>query len=222
MPAPHPDPLIFLLSPATLGGVRGRSIREGRSSAPFMARLTSGDTAPLGDVYAFISSLYYRGKRAYGRAFGRGTGTVPAVQTITPCRGLRPDDHPVDLSTLRAFADTDIAPDEPRYLDALLESARALDRDMGGRGRVVLLGSIASAKYVDPLAEVFGRRLLFPRTFIGRGDMSRGGLLLRAVEAGRELEYVVAVEAERNGTRPARLPPHPPASETSSPRTSSR
>src|SRR6266853_118967 len=43
---------------------------------------------------------------------------------------------------------------------------------------IVLLGSIASAKYVEPLLAVLGERLLFPPSFVGRGDMSRGGLLL--------------------------------------------
>ena len=44
----------------------------------------------------------------------------------------------------------------------------------------VLLGSVATDKYVGPLLDVFGDRLYFPATFAGRGDMSRGGLLLRA------------------------------------------
>ena len=68
-----------------------------------------------------------------------------------------------------------------------------------------MLGSIASGKYLDPLADVFGRRLLVPREFVGRGDISRGGLLLRAAEAGWAAEYVVALDTERRGTRPPRL-----------------
>ena len=54
----------------------------------------------------------------------------------------------------------------------------------------MLLGSIASPKYVDVLTGIFGARLLFPIAFVGRGDMSRGGLLLRHASDGVELDYV--------------------------------
>ena len=72
--------------------------------------------------------------------------------------------------------------------------------------RFVLLGSIASDKYVEPLLQVFGERLLFPADFVGRGDMSRGGLLLRAAREGSELAYTPVLGATRRGSRPARLP----------------
>jgi hypothetical protein len=71
----------------------------------------------------------------------------------------------------------------------------------------VLLGSIASPKYVDVLLDVFGDRLHFPLDFVGRGDMSRGGLLLRQATAGVELEYGPVRGAVRRGTRPPKLPP---------------
>lgn len=198
---------IFVLSPASLSGARGRRILEGEAGADFMAVLLAGGGVPLGDVYTFISSLYYRGKRSYAHRFGRRSGGGPAVLTVTPNRGLFPEHGEVDLDDLRSFAAGDIAPADPRYADPLRETARTLDRGLGGRAEVVLLGSIASARYLDPLAEVFGRRLLFPAPFVGRGDMSRGGLLLRAVDEGRELEYVVAVESERRGRRPPKLDP---------------
>ena len=72
---------------------------------------------------------------------------------------------------------------------------------------IVLLGSIASPKYVDVLTDVFGERLLFPRDFVGRGDMSRGGLLLRCVRSRQELSYVPVRGAVRNGRRPPKLEP---------------
>ncbi len=72
---------------------------------------------------------------------------------------------------------------------------------------MVLLGSIASQKYVAVLGAVFGSRLLFPRDFVGRGDMSRGGLLLRAARAGAELAYESVLGAERRGKLPPRLAP---------------
>ena len=71
----------------------------------------------------------------------------------------------------------------------------------------MLLGSIATGKYVDPLLAVLGERLRFPADFVGRGDMSRGGLLLRCARAGTELTYVAVRDAARRGPRPPRLPP---------------
>jgi len=71
----------------------------------------------------------------------------------------------------------------------------------------VLLGSIASPKYVDVLTDIFGARLQFPSAFVGRGDMSRGGLLLRHASDGAELEYEPVLGARRHGARPPRLAP---------------
>ena len=70
---------------------------------------------------------------------------------------------------------------------------------------IVLLGSIATPKYVDPLLEIFGERLLFPAEFAGRGDMSRGGLMLRCVSAGVQLTYVPLASATRHGPKPPKI-----------------
>ena len=72
---------------------------------------------------------------------------------------------------------------------------------------MILLGSIATGKYVDPLLAALGERLRFPVDFVGRGDMSRGGLLLRCVRAGTELTYVGVRDVVRRGPRPPRLAP---------------
>ncbi|MGH9256065.1 MAG: hypothetical protein ACRD3C_16015, partial [Vicinamibacterales bacterium] len=80
---------------------------------------------------------------------------------------------------------------------------------IGPECEVVLLGSVASGKYVDLLVPIFGRQLLFPHLFVGRGDMSRGGLMLRSVAAGLELDYVPLEGAVRHGPRPPRLEPAP-------------
>ncbi|HKK93812.1 MAG TPA: hypothetical protein VJ925_10275 [Longimicrobiales bacterium] len=191
-------PRVFLLSPASVRGIRGGRILAGESGADFAGSLHSGSAIPLGDIYAFISSLYYRGKRAYARAFGRADAADP-VQVITPDRGLLPDLHPVTLDDLRRFARLDLGPANRIYMDALLGSAAELAERLPARAEFVLLGSIATGKYLDPLAEVFGERLLVPESFVGRGNMSRGGLMLRAVDAGRELRYVVAESAARRG-----------------------
>jgi hypothetical protein len=54
---------------------------------------------------------------------------------------------------------------------------------------------------------VFDGRLLFPAEFVGRGDMSRGGLMLRCVDERAELTYVPVRGAVRRGMRPPKLPP---------------
>lgn len=197
---------IFLISPARLAGVRGRALLAGRSSAPFLDALR-GEGAPLGEVYAFLSSLYFRGKRAYALRFARPPEGADGSWVITPTRGLLRLDAPVTLSDLEEFASGSIEPDEPRYRGALRRTADTLAGTLRGPCEVVLLGSIASSRYLEPLLEVFQERLVVPEAFAGRGDMSRGGLLLRCVDAGEELAYVAAARAVRHGIRPPRLAP---------------
>ena len=189
---------VFLLSPANCGGERAQLVFSSRAAFPLARRLRGPDGAPLGEVMSFLSGLYFRGKLAYAEAFG-----IPLV--ITADAGLRPPDTPVTLAMLRASARVDIDARNPRYRRPLEQSARAVAALLEPDDTVTLLGSIASDKYVDVLLGVFGERLTFPVDFVGRGDMSRGGLLLRCVRAGRELDYVPVLGAVRHGVRPPRL-----------------
>ncbi len=193
-------PRVFLLSPANCGGERASLLCAPGASFDLARRLRAADGATLGEIFSFLSSLYFRGKLAYAERFG-----VPLV--ITPNAGLRPPDDRVTLAALRASARVDIHAANARYLRPLLASARAVAETLGAGAPVTLLGSIASDKYVRALLDVFGERLTFPATFVGRGDMSRGGLLLRAVRAGVELDYVAVAGAIRHGPRPPRLTP---------------
>lgn len=203
---------VFLLSPANCSGPRAKMMLSERAGFDLAARLRGEHGAAIGEAFAFISGLYFRGKLAYAQAFARppepgapvaGSGAL----VITPSAGLRPVETPVTAAALRAFAGVDIAANDPRYHVPLFSSARALAEEIGADCEVVLLGSIASAKYVDILTAVFGDRLLFPVDFVGRGDMSRGGLLLRAERAGDELLYVPVSGAVRHGPRPPKLTP---------------
>jgi hypothetical protein len=108
---------------------------------------------------------------------------------------------------LRRFATQPIDHANVRYRRPLERSARAVLEAVGSDCDVVLLGSIASGKYVEVLLPIFGERLLFPASFVGRGDMSRGGLMLRCVDSGLELDYVPIAGAVRQGKRPPRLAP---------------
>jgi hypothetical protein len=205
-------PRIFLLSPAHCGGRRARIVMSESATFDLALRLRSRQGAPLGDVFAFLSGLYFRGKLAYGRAFARPPDAESPISgsgifVITPTAGLRSVDTLVTIDALRTFATVDVAADNPRYRKPLETSARALAADIGPDCDVVLLGSIASSKYVDVLQAIFRSRLLFPADFVGRGDMSRGGLLLRCASAGEELRYLPIGGAVRHGQRPPKLAP---------------
>jgi hypothetical protein len=162
--------------------------------------------APIGDIYTFISSLYFRGKIAYSNAFGAPPEGVAASLVITPGAGLLSPDTILSIAQLQALAAIDIGADEPRYRMPLERDACTLAQTVGSDCQIVLLGSIASAKYMEPLIDCFGERLVFPAAFVGRGDMSRGGLMLRCASSGEELQYVPAVGAVRHGIRPPKLP----------------
>jgi hypothetical protein len=165
----------------------------------------------MGEVFAFVSGLYFRGKLTYARRFANlgdhpsGTELGGGVLVITPGAGLRSADTYVNAEALRLFAQIEIDLANPAYRTPLVGSARRVARTIGEDGEVVLLGSIASPKYVDVLLDIFGPRLLFPTAFVGRGDMSRGGLLLRQARAGVELDYEPVMGAVRHGVRPPKL-----------------
>src|SRR5262245_6475089 len=194
---------VFLLSPASCAGVRAQMLLKSRTS-PLRARMES-EGASLGEVFTFMSSLYFRGKLMYANTFGDPPSGVHGALVITPGRGLLPADSPIRVSDLQAMAAIPVDEEEPLYREPLLRDASVLEHALGTTGRVVLLGSIATEKYVTPLLQVLGDRLHFPPVFVGRGDMSRGGLLLRCARAGTPLEYAPVKGAVRNGRRPPKL-----------------
>jgi hypothetical protein len=199
---------VFLLSPASCRGRRGSLLISPTGKSIWAERLTAGDLS-LGEAFAFMSGLYFRGKLTYAQHFVGKTDTG-AVHIITPSRGLQRPESLVTREILVEFADIDLATAGVRYLEPLSQTAQAVSAGLARDTRVVLLGSIATAKYLAPLSEAFGSRLCFPSAFVGRGDMSRGGLLLRSVTDNRELEYVpFSADVVRRGTRPPRLEPLP-------------
>jgi hypothetical protein len=209
---------IFVLSPARCSGKRADLIFNDRAQFELAVRIRQAGGAPLGEVFSFLSGLYFRGKLAYATAFAKVPASSPRALVITPDRGLVDASHSVTLDDLRAFAAVPIDVKETRYTDPLKRDARHLASQLTGGGEVVLLGSIATPKYCEPLASALGDRLRFPSAFAGRGDMSRGGLLLRCIDEGRELDYVALDAAPRRGARPAKLPARRPgASRSSSP-----
>ena len=192
--------------------MRARLMTSPQARFALAEQLRSPDGAPLGDVFSFVSGLYFRGKLAYARRVATPPDpddpvTAGGVLVITPNAGLRAADTIVTLDSFRAFANVDIDCQNAAYRLPLEQGARAVLEAVGPECEVVLLGSIASGKYVDLLLPIFGERLLFPADFVGRGDMSRGGLMLRCVTAGVELEYGPLAGAIRRGSRPPKLTP---------------
>ena len=198
---------VFLLSPANASGVRGRRLLGPDTQSPLAQRLRQTG-APLGEVYQFISSLYFRGKLEYARHFANPPGGVTGVHIITGA-GLMLPETVVTLNALRRISAISIDADNPPYRSALDRDLLGLKKNSGRDTDVILLGSIATSKYLTPLLAVFGDRLLFPQDFAGRGDMSRGSLLLKCCVSSSPLAYLPAVTLafgeknalQRNGDR---------------------
>jgi hypothetical protein len=199
------EPRVFLLSPARSDGLRAQLLLNPRAEFPLAVRLREAGGAPIGDVFSFLSGLYFRGKLTYARAFESDRDRRPPTLVITADRGLVPPETPIGVEDMKRFSDVDISAGDDRYIGPLIRDATALSTSLDPRDSVVLLGSVATGKYVDSLLAVLGSRLVFPRDFVGRGDMSRGGLLLRSARAGDELEYIPVEGALRRGARPPKL-----------------
>src|ERR1700761_4844175 len=93
----------FILSPAHSGGKRAAMLSRPGATFELARRVQIGD-ATLGEVFAFCSGLYFRGKLAYARHFARPLARVPGALVITPSRGLLPWDSPVNPASLKEFA----------------------------------------------------------------------------------------------------------------------
>jgi hypothetical protein len=197
-------PSIFVLSPAHCGGKRAATLTRPAAAFDLALRIRSDEGAPLGEVFSYISGLYFRGKLTYARAFAVPPPGLAGAWVITSGRGLMLPDARIRLEDVERFAGVAVDPAEACYIEPLRSDLRRLLRDLPDDCRIVLLGSIATTKYVEALLEVFGERLCFPEPFVGRGDMSRGALMLRAASEGAEFAYLSAAGAVRSRARDGR------------------
>lgn len=154
---------------------------------------------------AFMSALYFRGKIAYAERFAQPGPSMegPGIFIIAPGFGLVPPDWRIDADRIGKLRKTPIDIRNRSYRKPLVDAAQALAEQLSPSALVILLGSVATGKYVDLLWPLFGDRLRFPRRFAGIGDMSRGAMMLRAAQSGEELEYVT-LDVDRHrpkGTR---------------------
>jgi hypothetical protein len=199
---------IFLLSPANCGGERAKLLFRPEARFELAMKLRTPQGAPIGELFSFLSGLYFRGKLAYANRFASPPPSVCGQLVITTNAGLMPADTLVTLKQLAKMGGVPIDASDARYRRPLKRALSEL-RDASGDADFVLLGSIASGKYVDVLHDILGERLLFPAEFVGRGDMSRGGLMLRCVDEVRELTYVPVHSSMRRGQRPPKLDRRP-------------
>ena len=197
---------IFLLSPARVGGKHTAMLLSPNAKFDLAERIqTTG--APLSEAFTFLSGLYFRGKIIYANRFARPYKNIPGIYVIISNHGLLPAETIVTKEDLISFGEIPIDPADKRYVQNLQNAATELLKKLPRNADVILLGSIGSKKYAELLIKIFGDRLKFPPDFVGRGDMSRGGLLLRRAESGEELEYVPIAGAVRHGKRPPKLEP---------------
>jgi hypothetical protein len=208
-----PSAKSFILSPARCDGRRAQALLNPAAEFPLAVQLRSVEGATIGEVFTFLSGLYFRGKLTYARAHAASNGAAE-IRIITTNRGLVTPEERVGPDDLEAFACVDLAEAGASFERPLVRDADQLRASLGAEAIAVLLGSIATNKYVAPLIRVFGDRLVFPREFIGRGDMSRGGLLLRYAAGAKELEYIPVGSAVRHGKRPPKLEPLRPRAST--------
>lgn len=193
---------IFLLSPASCGGKRAALLFNDRAEFDIAKRVRTEPGVPLGEVFSFLSGLYFRGKLTYARAFENPPPRrASGIHIITPTDGLCSPGSLVTLKDLERYATVPIDAEESRYRMPLAQDALRLSEKVGPKCDVVLLGSVATGKYVDVLAPIFGPRLLFPKEFVGHGDMARGGMLLRRAASDVELSYIHVSDPSRLGSR---------------------
>jgi hypothetical protein len=181
-------PRIFLLSPANASGIRGQRLLDATSQSELALRLRQTG-ARLGDVYRNISSLYFRGKLEYAQRFRNPPHPAAGVQIITGV-GLMLPETLVRFDEFRQLSAISIDARNERYRQPLVADLMRLRETVGVHVDIILLGSIATSKYIDPIESVFGEHVLVPRDFVGCGDMRRGSLLLQCCMQGTELEYV--------------------------------
>ena len=198
---------VFLLSPANAAGKRAKMLLNAEAAFELARRLHTGGKVTLGEAFSFMSGLYFRGKLAYARAFAHPPAGLDGAYVITSNRGLVPVDTLITVEELDSFSGDAIDTRNNSYSDPLVRTALALAGAISEDCSIVLLGSVASGKYTDHLLPIFRENLQFPLEFVGRGDMSRGGLLLRSAAANRMLDHVPISGALLRGKRPPRLVP---------------
>src|SRR5205823_2896421 len=112
-----PSHRIFLLSPAHCSGKRAGFLLRKNARSTLAQRLRSTEGANIGEVFTFMSGLYFRGKLAYAAAFANPPEGCSGIQVIVPGLGLCPPRAMIDLDGLRAIAQVPVDPGDRRYTE---------------------------------------------------------------------------------------------------------
>ena len=115
------------------------------------AKLRAG-AATLGEVYSFISGLYFRGKVAYSDAFGSAPQDLPPAVVIVQGLGLLPLQTLMTAEKLTAAGAVSIERDHIAYRTALLRDAKAVKSASGASCQFVLLGMTAQYDLISALS----------------------------------------------------------------------
>src|SRR5207247_2097777 len=166
---------VFLLSPARCDGRRAKALLNPAAEFPLAVQLRQLEGASLGEVFSFLSGLYFRGKLTYAQAFATPDAAVSPIRIITTNRGLLTPEYRVRPADLTDFACVDLSAAGEEFAIPLARDAQQLAREARSDALVVLLGSMATNKYVGPPTEALAARHGPLRECVRRGDMSRGG-----------------------------------------------
>src|SRR5688572_27718486 len=132
---------VFLLSPANSTGKRAEFLVN--PGAGFeLAHRFQREGAEVGEIFSFLSGLYFRGKLAYSRFFARPFEGSNGVYVITSNRGLIAPETRVTPDDLAEFSRIPIDGKEERYVEPLTRSASVVAAEMPEGTQVVLLGSV--------------------------------------------------------------------------------
>src|SRR5690349_3284756 len=106
---------IFLLSPASCGGERARILLREAATFDLARKVRTPRGATVGEVFSFLSGLYFRGKLVYATTFEDPPPRVRGSLVITTNRGLIPADTRVTSQDLRDMGAQPIDTDDPGY-----------------------------------------------------------------------------------------------------------
>ena len=154
---------VFLLSPANVAGKRARMLLSPEATFELAQRLRMYDGVTLGEAFAFMSGLYFRGKLAHACAFARPPIDGKGVLVITSNRGLVSADAIVTPEELEAFSDVPIDARDQRYTEPLIRDSIATGWFICHRLLYCSAGEHCVGKICRPSAAHIWQKIAFSR-----------------------------------------------------------
>ena len=199
--------------PTAAAGARQQVLSPQAAFAARRGSCARAQGAPLGDVFTFVSGLYFRGKLAYARRFAsppepRIRRRLGRARHHAERRAPQPE-TPVTRRRAARLRRRRRRSRPTRATGGRSSGARARWlREIGADCEVVLLGSIASPKYVDVLLDDLRRAPAVPDRFRRpRRHEPRRPAAAQARARASSSTYAPMAGAVRHGARPPKLPP---------------